>query len=74
MFMSDVIRLNGNSKRLRVRANGSALSDYSPDMPNEEDYIQTNLQNYYDKGYNDGRESAETEIRTEYEKRFIKAA
>lgn len=68
--MSDVIRLNGNSKRLRVRANGSALSDYSSDMPNEEDYIQTNLQNYYDKGYNDGRESAETEIRTEYEKRF----
>lgn len=68
--MSDVIRLNGNSKRLRVKANNSPFGDYGIDEPGEEDYIQTNLQNYYDKGFNDGKELAETEIKKEYEARF----
>lgn len=68
--MSDVIRLNGNSKRLRLKINGSSFGDNQTDVPGEEDYIQTNLQNYYDRGYNEGKEFAETEIKTEYETRF----
>ena len=68
--MSDVIRLNGNPKRMKVKVKDSAFGDFGSDIPDEEDYIQTNLQNYYDRGYNDGRENAETEIKKEYEKRF----
>jgi len=69
-FMSDIIRLNSNSKRLRVKESNSAFGEFASDEPGEEDYIQTNLQNYYDKGFNDGKEIAETEIKKEYETRF----
>jgi len=69
-FMSDIIRLNSNSKRLRVKVSNSEFGEFGSDEPGEEDYIQTNLQNYYDKGFNDGKELAETEIKKEYETRF----
>jgi flagellar assembly protein FliH len=68
--MSDILKLNGNGKGLRVRVNNSLLNDQDTEKEIEENYIQTNLQNYYDRGYSEGRESAKEEFEAEYEKQI----
>ncbi len=65
--MSDILRLNGNTKKIKVRIQNPLFDDIQSEEQKEEDYIQTNLQNYYDRGFNEGRESAKEELLKEFE-------
>jgi len=60
--MSDILRLNGNTKKIKVRIQNPLFDDIQSEEQKEEDYIQTNLQNYYDRGFNEGMESAKEEL------------
>ncbi len=68
--MSDILRLNGNSKRLKIKVQNPGLNEYDSNNKIEDNYIQTNLQNYYDRGYTEGRETAKDEIKREFEKKI----
>jgi len=74
MFMSDILRLNGNSKRLKVKVQDSNSDEVDAEKETEENYIQTNLQNYYDRGFNEGRESTEEELKNEFGDRLTDQA
>lgn len=68
--MSDILKLNGNGKGLKVKVNNSLLNNQDAENEIEDNYVQTNLQNYYDRGYSEGRESAKEEYEIEYDKRI----
>lgn len=68
--MSDILRLNGNSKRLKVKLQNPLAETEQSEKRKEEDYIQTNLQNYYDRGYSEGRASAAEEIKKQFEEQL----
>jgi flagellar assembly protein FliH len=68
--MSDILRFNGNSKKVKLKLLNSTAGTIEAERHKEEDYLQTGLQNYYDRGYNEGRENTREELKSEFEKLF----
>lgn len=72
--MSDILRINGNSKRLKIKIQDLLLDEVESEKEIEDNYLQTNLQNYYDRGFNEGKESAVEELKKEFEDRINEQA
>lgn len=62
--MSDIIRVKGNQKLLKVQELSIEESSIAEVL--DEDYLQKRLQSEYINGYNEGRESMKTELQDQF--------
>ena len=69
--MSSVIKINAKSKRLNVSMK-NPLESAGIETEREEVFFQKQLQQYYEKGYNDGQKAASEKLETEYNEKLIK--
>ncbi|MCU7491411.1 MAG: FliH/SctL family protein [Bacteroidota bacterium] len=75
--MSDVVKLNLRTGAVKIKFNSefdavpedTAENEAAP--AKEEDYIQLQLQNYYDKGFQEAQKLTATELEKEYTQRLI---
>ncbi|HEX2960367.1 MAG TPA: FliH/SctL family protein [Ignavibacteriales bacterium] len=75
--MSDVVKLNLRTGAVKIKFNSEfdtvpedkAENEAAP--AKEEDYIQLQLQNYYDKGFQEAQRLTATELEKEYTQRLI---
>ncbi|MGE5352064.1 MAG: FliH/SctL family protein [Acidobacteriota bacterium] len=75
--MSDVVKLNLRAGAVKIKFN-SEFDAVPEDMPEneaapakEEDYIQLQLQNYYDKGFQEAQRLTATELEKQYTQSLI---
>ncbi|HEX2869565.1 MAG TPA: FliH/SctL family protein [Ignavibacteriales bacterium] len=73
--MSDVVKLNLRAGAVKIKFNSDfeTLPEDLPEGPpaKEEDYIQLQLQNYYDKGFQEAQRLTSLELEKEYTQKLI---
>jgi flagellar assembly protein FliH len=69
--MSSVIKVNAKSKRLNVSMK-NPLEIASMETEKEEVFFQKQLQQYYEKGYNDGQKAANEKLEKEFNDKLSK--
>jgi flagellar assembly protein FliH len=68
--MSSVIKINAKSRKLNVSMK-NPLEGAGIETEKEEVFFQKQLQQYYEKGYNDGQKAATEKLETEYTDKLI---
>jgi flagellar assembly protein FliH len=69
--MSSIIRVNAKSKRLNVSMK-NPLEKSGIEIEKEEGFFQKQLQQYYEKGYNDGQKTASEKLEKDYNDKLAK--
>lgn len=71
--MSDVVKLNLRSGAVKIKFNSEfdIETEHQEEPRREEDYIQLQMQNYYEKGYAEGQRVTALELEKEFTEKLV---